>query len=137
MKWLMIVLVILMCLVSAWGQTLTISITNIKNSKGQIAVALYKEEKDFMKKHWLIKVAKANTGMVELNFDTIPAGFYAISVMHDANNNDKLDSNLIGIPKEGFGFSNNAMGKFGPPSFEKAKIKVISETQISIAMKYL
>ena len=50
----------------------------------------------------------------------IPAGTYAIGYYIDANENEKLDTNFVGIPKEEFGFSNNVMGTFGPPKFEAA-----------------
>ncbi|MFM9837629.1 MAG: DUF2141 domain-containing protein [Cyclobacteriaceae bacterium] len=118
-------------------QTLTIKITNIKNDEGQIAVALYNSEKDFMKTRYQSKITKSVKGEVEIVFENIPSGSYSLSVMHDANVNKKLDSNLFGIPKEGFGFSNNAMGTFGPPSFEKAKVEVSSPKSISIAMRYM
>jgi uncharacterized protein (DUF2141 family) len=123
--------------VMAQQQTLTVQITNIKNDEGQIAVALYNSAKDFMKTRYQGKTTKAAKGEVEIVFENIPSGSYSLSVMHDANVNEKLDSNLFGIPKEGFGFSNNAMGTFGPPSFEKAKVEVSSTKSISIAMRYM
>ncbi|NOS91716.1 MAG: DUF2141 domain-containing protein, partial [Cyclobacteriaceae bacterium] len=73
----------------------------------------------------------------EVVIDNLPAGTYGISVMHDANSNEKMDSNFIGMPKEGFGFSNNAKGSFGPPSYEKTKLDFNTSKQISIAMTYL
>ncbi len=117
--------------------TLTVKITNIKTSEGEIAVALYNAEKKFMKSSYKTKTGKAVAGTVEIIFENIPQGQYALSVMHDENKNLKLDTNLLGIPKEGFGFSNNAMGNFGPPSFEKAKIEITGSKEISIKLKYL
>jgi uncharacterized protein (DUF2141 family) len=66
-------------------------------------------------------------------------GDYAIALLHDENGNDEMDKSggLIKKPKEDFGFSNNAMGSFGPPSFEKAKFSVKGRTQISMRMKYM
>jgi uncharacterized protein (DUF2141 family) len=121
----------------AQQQTLTVQITNIKNDEGQIAVALYNSEKDFMKTRYQGKTTKSVKGEVEIVFNNIPSGSYSLSVMHDANVNEKLDSNFFGIPKEGFGFSNNAMGTFGPPSFEKAKVEVSTPKTISIALRYM
>ncbi len=117
-------------------QTLTVQITNVKNDKGQIAVALYNSEKDFMKVRYQGKVTKALKGAVEIVFENLPIGYYGLSVMHDANENNKLDTNILGIPKEGFGFSNNAMGTFGPPNFEKAKVEVSANKSISISINY-
>ena len=56
----------------------------------------------------------------------IPAGIYAIGYYIDANENQKLDTNFIGVPKEEYGFSNNARGAFGPPSFESASFTLDS-----------
>ncbi len=121
----------------AYAQTLTITIGNIKNDAGQISLAVYNTEKEYMKKPFVVKSTKAVKGTVEINIEGLAAGTYAITIMHDANDNKKLDSNLIGMPKEGFGFSNNAMGSFGPPSFEKAKFEFANSSRISIDLKYL
>lgn len=51
----------------------------------------------------------------------LPAGGYAFVVLHDANSNGKLDRNLLGVPTEDYAFSNDALGKMGPPSFEQAR----------------
>lgn len=121
----------------AQTQTLTIQVTNVKDDEGHVRIAIYNSEKDYMKKHFMVKSAKAAKGTVEVVIDNLPAGTYGISVMHDANSNEKMDSNLIGMPKEGFGFSNNAKGSFGPPSYEKTKLDFNTSKQISIAMTYL
>ncbi|MCE2998185.1 MAG: DUF2141 domain-containing protein [Cyclobacteriaceae bacterium] len=121
----------------AQTQTLTIQVTNVKDAEGHVRIAIYNSDKDFMKKWFMVKSAKAAKGTVEVVIDNLPAGTYGISVMHDANSNEKMDSNMIGMPKEGFGFSNNAKGTFGPPSYEKTKIDFSTSKQISIAMTYL
>jgi uncharacterized protein (DUF2141 family) len=121
----------------AQNKTLIVQISNIKDDVGQIAVALYNSEKEFMKTRYQGKVTKAIKGEVEVIFENLPAGSYGLSVMHDSNENGKLDSNFFGVPKEGFGFSNNAMGSLGPPGFEKARVDFSSSKTISIALKYL
>lgn len=123
--------------VRAQPQTLTIQVTNVKDTEGQVRIAIYNSEKEFMKKWFMAKSVKAVKGTVEVVIDNLPAGPYGISILHDANSNGKMDSNVIGIPTEGFGFSNNAKGTFGPPSYEKTKIDFTASTQISIAMTYL
>ena len=65
----------------------------------------------------------------------IPDGEYAIAFFVDANGNKKLDKNFLGIPKEQFGFSNNAMGTLSAPSFEQAKFKVAGNTVQNIKLK--
>ena len=119
------------------SQNLTVIIKNIKYDKGNVGVALYNSDKDFMKNIYKSKSTRAKQGEVQLIFENIPPGTYAISVMHDANENGKMDSNLIGIPQEGFGFSNDAQGKFGPPGFEKAKFVCGGKDQVMVInLKY-
>ena len=65
----------------------------------------------------------------------LPEGVYAIALFVDANKNLKIDKNFFGIPKEQFGFSNNAMGKLSAPSFEQAKFKVEGNTLQNIKLK--
>tara|TARA_Y100000996_G_scaffold370879_1_gene318782 strand:- start:684 stop:1121 length:438 start_codon:yes stop_codon:yes gene_type:complete len=65
----------------------------------------------------------------------LPEGVYAIALFVDANKNLKIDKNFLGIPKEQFGFSNNAMGKLSAPSFEQAKFKVEGNTLQNIKLK--
>ena len=65
----------------------------------------------------------------------LPEGVYAIALFVDANKNLKIDKNFLGIPKEQFGFSNNAMGKLSAPSFEQAKFEVQGDTLQNIKLK--
>ncbi|MEK6782015.1 MAG: DUF2141 domain-containing protein [Bacteroidota bacterium] len=116
---------------------LVVVIKNIKEAKGTIAVALFDNEADFTSKMRQGKTTVAKTDEIQVTFENIVPGIYAISVMHDANENDELDSNAFGIPKEGFGFSNDAMGMFGPPSFEKAKFNFTGENKVYITLKYM
>lgn len=122
----------------AQQQSLTVVVKNVKETKGKIAVALFNSEKDFTKNRLQGKTTVAESGEVHVVFENLAPGEYAVSVMHDANQNDDLDSNAFGIPKEGFGFSNDAMGMFGPPSFEKAKFKIEAvEKKIVISLRYM
>jgi Uncharacterized protein conserved in bacteria len=95
-------------------------IKQINNPTGTIMVALFSNEKDFLTKATASQQVKAEKGEVKVYFENVAAGEYAVSVIHDANSNGELDKNFIGIPKEGFGFSNDAKGKFGPPDFAQA-----------------
>ncbi|MFM7856211.1 MAG: DUF2141 domain-containing protein [Flammeovirgaceae bacterium] len=131
MKILMIgfLLVVVQC---AMGQHFVVRVENIKDDRGQIGVAIYSSEKDYMKKRFAGKFVPAKKGTVEIIFENLPTDFYAVTVMHDSNSNEKLDTNLIGIPKEGYGFSNNVKGTFGPPSFDQAKFKLGGEVVIKM-----
>jgi uncharacterized protein (DUF2141 family) len=116
---------------------LHVTVKNIKDQKGSIRIGLFTNEKDFLKKPSEGKVVKVNAKEVSVIFENLPDGEYAVSVIHDENDNGELDSNAFGIPKEGFAFGNNAMGMFGPPSFDKAKI-VLKNGRVAqtIELKY-
>ncbi|MBR98841.1 MAG: hypothetical protein CMC57_02590 [Flavobacteriaceae bacterium] len=62
----------------------------------------------------------------------LPVGVYAVSFYIDSNNNQKLDYNFLGVPTEQFGFSNNAMGLFGSPSFDQASFRIDKESKITL-----
>jgi len=119
-----------------WSQTMEVVIKNVNDAEGSIMVGLFSNEADFLKKRFASQKIKANKGEVRVTFENIPAGKYAISAFHDANTNGELDKNMVGIPKEGFGFSNDAMGMFGPPDFEKASFDWKGAQTISLSLKY-
>ena len=104
------------------AQQLEVVITNVKNDQGQVRVALFAEE-NYLKKSIETKIVKAKAGEMRFTFDPVPSGEYAINILHDANENGVLDKSFIGIPKEGYVFSNNT-GKFGAPDFKEASFKV-------------
>lgn len=117
---------------------LEVTVRNIKDTRGTIRVGLFTDENSFLKKAALGKIVKASQNEITVVFEKMKPGDYAVSVIHDENENGELDSNFMGIPKEGFAFGNNAMGTFGPPSFEKAKV-TIDKTDVKqvISLKYL
>jgi uncharacterized protein (DUF2141 family) len=118
--------------------TLTVEVSNIKEAKGNVNVGLFTNEDDFLKKSAVGKIVKADREIINVVFENLPIGNYAVSVIHDENANGELDSNFMGIPKEGFGFGNDAMGMFGPPSFEKALINWEGKDKsITINLKYM
>lgn len=95
--------------------TLTIEITGLRNNNGQVLLQLMDEKQNSVKD--ITGIIENNTSIIVL--EHLKAKKYAFRYFHDENKNRKMDINWIGIPTEGFGFSNNAKGKFGPPSFEK------------------
>ncbi|MBL0741083.1 DUF2141 domain-containing protein [Chryseolinea lacunae] len=120
--------------------TLQVKIDHIKSSKGNIIVGLYDKGDNFPREAMDGKIVKASKNGVVVVFENVKPGKYAVSTIHDENKNKDLDQNKLGIPKEGFGFSNNAMGAIGPPSFDKASIELTAdqkETNISIDMRYM
>lgn len=127
--------------ISVMAQTkLQVTVKKIKGHKGDILVGLFDNDKDFPRNAMEGKIAKASGNEITVVFENLKPGKYAVSVLHDANRNKDMDKNKLGIPKEGFGFSNNAMGAIGPPSFEKAQIDLQPDQKdldISIDMKYM
>ena len=118
------------------GQDVEVIVKNVKNEKGVLMVGLFNSEKTFTRQPWKGEMPPAREGTITVVFKQVPAGKYAVAVFHDVNENGKLDTNFMGIPKEGFGFSNDVMGTFGPPSFEKAKFKCPVSKPVSVTMKY-
>lgn len=117
---------------------LEVVVKSVKNDSGNIRVGIFSDKDTFLKKAVYGKVVKSKSGQTTVVFDDLPPGKYAVSAIHDENENNELDTGLFGIPKEGFGFGNDAMGSFGPPSFEKATITVEpGKTSISITLRYL
>jgi uncharacterized protein (DUF2141 family) len=112
-----------------------LTIRGIENVQGSVLVAVYNSEETFMKKRLASKKVKVSDKEVTLTFDDVSSGDYAITTFHDENDNNKLDTNFLGIPNEPYGFSNDARGSFGPPSFEKAKVKVDGNKKLVINLK--
>ena len=80
---------------------------------------------------WQVALA----GSVEFIFTGLPAGSYAVAVYHDENGNEELDTNLLGIPREGFAFSGDARGFAGPPSFDDAAVEVVDGDRRAPALR--
>ncbi len=96
--------------------SLDMEITDLKSNKGMINVLISDESKNEIASATFIKVKGLKA---EVCFDSIHPGRYAIQFYHDENQNGKLDLNLIGIPKESYGSSNDVKPVLGPPKFEK------------------
>lgn len=112
--------------------SLRIEIYNLKNSKGQIVLDLQDENKNSIKA--VFQEIKDNQCIITIT--NLSPGKYTFRYFHDENNNKKLDTDWIGIPTEGFGFSNNAKGKFGPPSYEKTIFQFTSDTTMKCTPIY-
>ena len=82
------------------------------------------------------QIVKIKNNTAKVRFDDIEPGVYALSVVHDENSNGKLETSFIGILKEGVGSSNNARGRFGPPSFSDASFKLEDDVHLSITVHY-
>jgi uncharacterized protein (DUF2141 family) len=99
---------------------ITFEISNVRNARGKILVAVCPQGK-FLKEDCAHNgEAPARPGTVTVTVPNVPAGDYAAQAFHDENNNENVDQNFIGIPKEGVGFSRDARIVFGPPKWRDA-----------------
>jgi uncharacterized protein (DUF2141 family) len=126
---------------SAHCQTnIQVQVTGISSQKGEIFAALYSSEKGFPSDAArAFKTAKAmpSEGKATLNFTQIPEGTYAIALFHDNNGDGKLNTNFLGIPKEGYGVSNNVRNLFSAPGFDESSFKVgKSAVKLTIKVQY-
>jgi uncharacterized protein (DUF2141 family) len=120
--------------------TLDLSVTGLRNNKGQVMVCMTANPKAFpdcrndANAHKrLVAAANAKT----IRFAGVARGTYAISLVHDENSNGKLDTSVM-IPREGFGFSRNPTITFGPPKFKSAAFTLDNaDASQSVKMKYM
>jgi uncharacterized protein (DUF2141 family) len=115
--------------------TLTVHVTGARNAKGKIRAALFQGAKGFPNDaSRAIRTQAADIDPQALSaqivLTNLHEGVYAVSVFHDENMNQKLDKNFMGVPKEGYGASNNPKKKMGPPDFEEAKFQVSGQAQL-------
>ena len=121
---------------------LIVRVDNIKEA-GEIHIAIYDSAEAFEadrgeKGGAAPGITQGTIEMVEPGSVTyryeLPPGTYAIGIFHDANLNNRLDNYFFGVPREQYGFSNNARGFMGPPSFEDAAFPLEGKTEISISL---
>ena len=120
---------------------LNVIITNIDNAKGNVVLAIYNQDDNFpynpFKKYTIDKESLID-GKLEYFIPDISPGEYAITLLDDKNMNYDMDTNWVGLPKEGFGFSNNVKPSLaGAPPFKKCTFNFKKEVvNINIEMQY-
>ena len=108
--------------------SLEIKINNLESNKGPIYIRILDENENPV----IVGTTTVINYSALISFDSISPGKYAIQFFHDENENKKMDFNLIGIPKEKFGSSNNVKPILGPPKFEKMLINLNQNRKIII-----
>lgn len=104
--------------------TFNLKISNLK-STSVLRIAFYKKENKFPDegKFAFAKEIKPNKiGKITLSWTDVPIGEYALAIYQDSNGNKKLDTNIVGFPKEPFGFSQNIRPKFSAPNYDECKV---------------
>lgn len=115
--------------------SINITVTNIKNLKGIVRIGIINKEKDFPYDAFTGKKIPISGNSVNVKFTDLAPGEYAIVVHHDENCNDKVDKNVLGVPLEGYCFSNNVKAFAAPPKFKYAKF--ILDTSFSQTLKMI
>lgn len=129
-------------LLAANGQgKVVVQISNFENNKGVCIVCLYDNAKAFSGKGEPLaceRVTVINKTATAV-FAAVPEGTYAVSVVHDENGNRKFDTNFLGIPKEGYGASQNKLPFAAAPKFEENKFVVKNDSilTVNIKLRYL
>ena len=120
----------------SFGQgTLEVEVSNFNSTSGVVYLQLFESEDDFLNSATIQKkIGPITSQSVVFSLPDLPEGVYAISVMHDENENGEMDKGTFGIPREGYGFSNNARGMFGPPSFDDSKFTFAADTRLKISL---
>ena len=127
---------------TCFSQQVKATISGIRNSNGQIVIAVFDSHDSFeKKKSVLVKrfdKTQVKNGVLHVQFD-LKAGEYGFSLLDDENKNALMDYNVISLPKEGFGFSNYYHSGFSQPKYKdfKVEIKENESNQIKIKIRYL
>jgi uncharacterized protein (DUF2141 family) len=107
---------------------LTVTINGFKSTKGTVKIQMVDENN----KDVFTKVDKLDAKTYKIQINVFVKGKYALNVIHDRNNNNKLDTNGLGIPKEGWGCSNDARGFMGAPKFKDKLVEIKQDKTVTI-----
>lgn len=128
---------------AAYTGNLEVRLVNLKNTKGQICLSLFSGAKGFPRggKGSNLKTSRCTAiekGGSMMTFNTLPYGVYAIAVIHDINSDGRLNQNALGLPTEGFGFSNSPPLRAGPASFSESQFFLSgTKTVQQVRVRYL
>lgn len=118
---------------------LTVRIANVRNARGVVHACLTRDPRHFPDCRGDPLAVRSTVPATArlLHFPALPVGRYAVTLFHDENRNQRLDM-MLGIPREGFGFSGNPRIRFGAPRFREVTIAVpAGQTDLTIRMQYL
>jgi uncharacterized protein (DUF2141 family) len=123
------------------NSNLAITVNGMKNQKGQVCFSVFSTRQGFpsdTKRALKSQCVKVGDTAVNFNLSNLKAGNYAVAVFHDANGDGNLNTNFLGIPTEGFGFSNNPKIRTGAPNFVESAVFVAgSSNNVQIQLQHL
>lgn len=136
-KWIFSLIPFLSLSAVAQGRVET-EITNFENSKGSCQVCLFNDAASFTGEggapYRCVQVPVTGK-KVQAVFEGVPAGTYALFVLHDANNNRRMDKNFMGIPREGYGASRNKLPFAAAPTFNDNKFTVQNHSAVRLSVR--
>lgn len=100
--------------------SITMNIGNVRNARGRVVVDICPQERFLADGCVLHEEVPASAGTTTVTIPNVPAGQYAVQAFHDENANGEVDRGMLGIPREGVGFSRNARIGLGPPKWRDA-----------------
>jgi len=117
---------------------LAVSITDFRSPDGEIQIGLYNNKESFplVDKQYRFIILEVNEFKGSYIIKNLPEGEYAVAVLHDENSDKICNKNLLGIPKEGYGFSNNFRPRLSAPKFEDCKFELKDDLAITIKLIY-
>ena len=123
---------------SVSGGVVEVRIEGLASDRGTVYASIFLSAEGFPGDKGMAfayRAAPAQDGTVVLIFEEVPAGEFVVAVLHDADENEELSFNLLGMPKEDYGFSRGARAMFGPPPFEKAAVSLLAGENKKLTVK--
>ena len=116
------------------GHQLRLEVDGMTEAKGNLLIAIFDKEENYLTKAYTYRSVPVDS-LVKHTEIMLPEGRYVVSLFHDANGNNQLDTGEYGIPLEKYGFSNDAEGFMGPPSFKSCAFNLDRDSIIAITLK--
>lgn len=126
---------------AAYKGNLTVQVSNLRSQKGQLCIKLFSSSQGFpegSESGVKRQCSKITDNPMTFTFNNLTSGNYAVAVFHDSNGDGKLNRNSLGMPTEGYGFSNNpAYSRTGPPKYGEAVFLLVgANTNVQIRLRY-
>lgn len=123
---------------AARGNTITVHVSTFRSVKGSVRCRLYSRPDGFPGKppYEAEQSVAVTAKTMTCTFASVAPGTYAVALFHDENDDGKLDTNFVGIPREGVGVSNNKLRSFGPPTWDDAKFPLKGDAVLDVSLHY-
>ena len=132
--WRLLIVFSIVCFTGqSFADELRITLTGVPKSEGTVLIGVLASEAAYKEDEAPIATVTEKAQAGDMSFViTLPSGTYGVQAMHDLNDNGELDTGFMGIPKEPWGFSNNAKGRFGPPKWQDLVFTLEGKSDLTI-----